>query len=56
MTAATTYLPKSAFTAFENNLKSLCLAEYPCGTGNWVCSISIVIYLQSNLKIVLSNI
>ena len=26
----------TAFDAFEAQLKSLCLKEYPCGIGSWV--------------------
>ena len=27
---------KSAFKAFEEQLNTLCLNEFPCGKGNWV--------------------
>lgn len=28
--------PVSAFAAFESQLKTLCLQEFPCGVGSWV--------------------
>ena len=28
-----------AFAAFELQLKTLCLREFPCGTGSWVGAI-----------------
>ena len=27
----------SAYDAFKGQLKTLCLNEFPCGVGNWVC-------------------
>jgi len=26
-----------AYKAFESQLKTLCLREFPCGLGTWVC-------------------
>ncbi len=28
--------PLTAFSAFESQLKTLCLKEFPCGIGTWV--------------------
>ena len=29
-------VPQPAFNAFETQLRSLCLKEFPCGLGSWV--------------------
>lgn len=33
MTAVST---ERAYSAFEKQLRTLCLREFPCGTGSWV--------------------
>ena len=40
MTAAVSNV--QAFDAFENQLKTLCLGEFPCGIGTWVSKCRVV--------------
>ena len=56
-------MPIAAFDAFEDQLKTLCLQEFPCGLGKWVsgmhenngCQESFTSYNQDN-TILLCNI
>ena len=43
-----------AFEAFQHQLKTLCLKEFPCGTGKWVGNLSVTLTLTVTVTVSLT--